>query len=92
VTIKGGVKVSVEISGWLKSYFAESSMCAVTASPLPEAIEEVIDQIFQRAISTVPQGGIMVTINGSRADKLIKNEYQLQDGDRFCLIPIVAGG
>lgn len=92
MTIEGGVKVTVEISGWLKSYFAESSMSAVIASPLPEAIGEVIDQIFRRAISTVPQGGMMVTINGSLANNLIERGYRLQDGDRICLIPIVAGG
>jgi molybdopterin converting factor small subunit len=92
VTIEGGVKVTVEISGWLKSYFAENSMSAVSASPLPEAIGEVIDQIFRRVISTVPQGGMMVTINGSLANNLIEKGYRLQDGDRLCLIPIVAGG
>ena len=92
MTIEGGVKVTVEISGWLKSYFAESRMYAVAASPLPEAIGEVIDQIFKRAISTVPQGGMMVTINDSLANSLIEKGYHLQNGDKICLIPIVAGG
>jgi molybdopterin converting factor small subunit len=45
-----------------------------------------------RALTPIPQGGLMVTINGQNVNKLDRRYFQLKENDVITLIPVVAGG
>jgi molybdopterin converting factor small subunit len=86
------VTITVSFSGWLSAYFEPGSLHISAKPRLADALPDVIDRVMRQAHSPIPQGGMHVFINGVVAQKLIKEDYLLRDGDEVTLVPVVAGG
>jgi molybdopterin converting factor small subunit len=86
------VSVTVRLSGWLASYFPVDVMELATHSELDKALPDLISKVMAQSRTPVPQGGLMITINGQNVKKLDSAHYLLKDNDVVTLIPVVAGG
>jgi molybdopterin converting factor small subunit len=86
------VSVTVRLSGWLASYFSAAEMQCVTRPEIDKAMPDLISKVMVQSSTPVPQGGLMITINGQNVKKLDQNHYLLKDDDIVTLIPVVAGG
>jgi molybdopterin converting factor small subunit len=55
-------------------------------------LDEIIKEVWAHAQASIPEGGMMIFINGKNANSLIKQGYLLRDDDEVTLVPVVAGG
>ena len=86
------VSVTVRLSGWLASYFPAVEMECLTHPEVDKALPDLISKVMAQSRTSVPQGGLMITINGQNVKKLDQARYLLKDHDIVTLIPVVAGG
>ena len=86
------VTITVSFSGWLSAYFDADTLAIPTTPRLADALPDVIDRVMQQARRPIPQGGMHIFVNGVLAQKLMGEDYRLNDGDRFTFVPVVAGG
>ena len=86
------VSVTVRLSGWLASYFPPVEMECLTHPEVDKALPDLISKVMAQSRTPVPQGGLMITINGQNVKKLDQARYLLKDHDIVTLIPVVAGG
>jgi molybdopterin converting factor small subunit len=86
------VTVTVRLSGWLASYFPAAEMDCLTRPEVDKALPDLISKVMAQSRTPVPQGGLMITINGQNIKKLDQHRYLLKDHDIVTLIPVVAGG
>jgi molybdopterin converting factor small subunit len=88
----GKVWVTVKLSGWLATYFPATDIQFLAARELDKALPELMAGVMAQALTPIPQGGLMVTINGQNVNKLDRSCFQLKENDVISLIPVVAGG
>jgi molybdopterin converting factor small subunit len=86
------VTVTVSFSGWLSAYFEADTLAIPTTPHLADALPDVMERVMHQARRPIPQGGMHIFVNGVLAQKLMKENYQLSDGDEFTFVPVVAGG
>jgi molybdopterin converting factor small subunit len=86
------VMITVSFSGWLSSYFGPGAVQIAATPRLADALPDVMARLMRLARSPIPQGGMHIFVNGVLAQKLIKEDYLLRDGDEVTLVPVVAGG
>ena len=86
------VSVTVRLSGWLASYFPAAEMECLTYCEIDKALPDLISKVMAQSRTPVPQGGLMITINGQHAKRLQQNQRLLKAHDVVTLIPVVAGG
>jgi molybdopterin converting factor small subunit len=86
------VTITVSFSGWLSAYFEAGTLAIPTTPRLADALPDVMDRVMQQARRPIPQGGMHIFVNGVLAQKLMKEDYRLCDGDEFTFVPVVAGG
>ena len=88
----GKICVTVKLSGWLASYFPANEMELLTDQKLDNALSELVAGVMAQALTPVPQGGLMITINGQNVNKLDRSRFRLKGHDVVTVIPVVAGG
>jgi len=86
------VSITVKFSGWLASYFPAAEMECWTHPEIDKALPDLISKVMAQSRAPVPQGGLMITINGQNVKKLDRNGYLIKEHDIVTLIPVVAGG
>jgi molybdopterin converting factor small subunit len=86
------VTIKVRLSGWLASYFPADEMEILTHRELDKALPDLISKVMAQSHTSVPKGGMMITINGQNVKKLEQNRFLLKNHDLVTLIPVVAGG
>ena len=86
------VTIRVRPSGWLVSYFDKDQLLIRTCKDIKTAMVEIRKAVWSQAQSPIPEGGMLILINGKNAKFLIKQGYLLRDGDEVTLVPVVAGG
>ena len=86
------VTITVSFSGWLSAYFEADTLAIPTTPRLADALTDVMDHVMHQARRPIPQGGMHIFVNGVPAQKLMKEDYRLSDGDEFTFVPVVAGG
>jgi molybdopterin converting factor small subunit len=86
------VTISVRPSGWLGSYFDNDQLLIRTRKDIKSALVEIREAVLSQAQSSIPEGGMLILINGKNAKFLMKQGYLLRDGDEVTLVPMVAGG
>ena len=86
------VTIRVHPSGWLVSYFDKDQLLIRTPKDVKNALAEIRKAVWDQAQSPIPEGGMLILINGKNAKFLIKQGYLLRDGDEVTLVPVVAGG
>ena len=86
------ITVTVRLSGWLASYFPADEMEILTHQGLDKALPDLVSKVMAQSRTSVPKGGMMITINGQNVKKLEQNRFLLKNHDVVTLIPVVAGG
>jgi molybdopterin converting factor small subunit len=86
------VTIWVRPSGWLVSYFDKDQILIRTPKDIKMALAEIRKAVWGQAKSSIPEGGMLIFINGKKAHSLMKQGYLLVDGDEVMLVPMVAGG
>jgi molybdopterin converting factor small subunit len=86
------VTIRVRPSGWLVPYFDKDRFLIRTPKDIKKALAEIKKGIWGHAQASIPEGGLMIFINGKNANSLIKQGYLLGDDDEVTLVPVVAGG
>ena len=88
------IKVTIRVrpSGWLVSYFDKDQLLIRTRNDIKSALVEIRKAVWSQAQSPIPEGGMLILINGKNAKSLMKQGYLLRDGDEVTLVPMVAGG
>ena len=86
------VKIRVRPSGWLVSYFDKDQFLIRTCKDIKEALAEIREAVWDHAQASIPEGGMLIFINGKAAKSLMSQGYLLRDGDEVTLVPMVAGG
>jgi len=89
---KNMVTIKVRLSGWLASYFPADEMEIQTHQGLDKALPDLVSKVMAQSRTSVPKGGMMITINGQNVKKLEQNRFLLKNHDVVTLIPVVAGG
>jgi molybdopterin converting factor small subunit len=86
------VSIRVRPSGWLVPHFNGDQLLIRTPKDIKKALDEIIKEVWAHAQASIPEGGMMIFINGKNANSLIKQGYLLRDDDEVTLVPVVAGG
>ena len=86
------VTIRVRPSGWLVSYFDKDQILIRTPKDIKKALAEIRKAIWGQAQASIPEGGMLIFINGKKAHSLMNQGYLLRDGDEVMLVPMVAGG
>ena len=86
------VKIRVRPSGWLVSHFNKDQLIIHTRKDIKSALVDIRETVWSLAQSSIPEGGMLILINGKNAKSLMKQGYLLRDGDEVALVPMVAGG
>jgi molybdopterin converting factor small subunit len=86
------VTIRVRPSGWLVSYFDKDQLLIRTRKDIKTAMVEIRKTVWSQAQSSIPEGGMLIFINGENVKSLMKQGYLLRDGDVVTLVPMVAGG
>ena len=86
------VTIRVRPAGWLVSYFDKDQFLIRTCTDIKKALAEIREAVWGHAQASIPEGGMLIFINGKTAQSLMKQGYLLRDGDEVMLVPMVAGG
>jgi molybdopterin converting factor small subunit len=86
------VTITVRPSGWLVSYFDKDQLLIRTRKDIKKALPEIRKAVWDQAQSSIPEGGMLIFINGKNPKSLMKQGYLLCNGDEVTLVPMVAGG
>ena len=86
------VTIRVRPSGWLVSYFDKDQLLIRTPKDIKYALAEIRKAVWNQAQNPIPEGGMLILINGKNVKFLMKQGYLLRDGDEVTLVPMVAGG
>ena len=86
------VTIRVRPSGWLVSYFDKDQLLIRTRKDIKTAMVEIKKAVWSQAQSSIPEGGMLIFINGENVKSLMKQGYLLRDGDVVTVVPMVAGG
>ncbi|UCF94830.1 MAG: MoaD/ThiS family protein [Desulfobacterales bacterium] len=86
------VTIRVRPSGWLVPYFEKDQFLIRTPKDIKKALAEIRKEVGGHAQASIPEGGMMIFINGKNARSLMQQGYLLRDDDEVTLVPVVAGG